>query len=60
MTEDETGYQLTDILEIHFLELPKLFDEAVEKDESEPLIQWMEFIDRRLHYWQVLQTVGYI
>lgn len=45
LTEDETGYQLTDILEIHFLELPKLFDEAVEKDESEPLIQWMEFID---------------
>ncbi|MDD4627400.1 MAG: Rpn family recombination-promoting nuclease/putative transposase [Syntrophomonas sp.] len=47
LTEDETGYQLTDILEIHFLELPKLFDEAVEKDESEPVTQWMEFIDGR-------------
>ena len=45
LTEDETGHQLTDILEIHFLELPKLFDESVEKDESEPVIQWMEFID---------------
>ncbi|EOC99770.1 Rpn family recombination-promoting nuclease/putative transposase [Caldisalinibacter kiritimatiensis] len=43
--EDETNYELTDILEIHFLELPKLFDDEIPKDENEEIIQWMEFID---------------
>jgi len=27
ITEDETGYKLTDVLEIHYLELPKLEDD---------------------------------
>lgn len=45
ITEDETGHKLTDILEIHFLELPKLFDDSIKKDEDDPVIQWMEFID---------------
>jgi predicted transposase/invertase (TIGR01784 family) len=47
LTEDETGYRLTDILEIHFLEIPKLFDHDVERDENDPVVQWMEFIDAK-------------
>lgn len=47
LTEDKTGYMLTDILEVHFLELPKLFDEEVLKDENDPIVQWMEFIDAK-------------
>jgi len=47
LTEDETGYRLTDILEIHFLEIPKLFDEKVEKNDNDPVVQWMEFIDAK-------------
>lgn len=31
ITEDETNYKLTDVLEIHFLELAKLFDEDIKK-----------------------------
>ncbi|PJI10439.1 MULTISPECIES: Rpn family recombination-promoting nuclease/putative transposase [Clostridium] len=44
ITEDETGYKLTDILEIHYLELPKLDKKDVKKDENTAIIQWMEFI----------------
>lgn len=44
ITEDETGYRLTDVLEIHYLELPKLDKEGIEKDENTTIIQWMEFI----------------
>jgi predicted transposase/invertase (TIGR01784 family) len=47
LTEDETGYRLTDILEVHFLEIPKLFDEDIERDENDPIVQWMEFLDAR-------------
>jgi len=43
--EDETGYRLTDVLEVHFLELPKLFKEDIEKDENDPIVEWMEFLD---------------
>ncbi|WP_046066176.1 Rpn family recombination-promoting nuclease/putative transposase [Clostridium scatologenes] len=45
ITEDKTGYRLTDILEVHFLEIPKLFDEDIERDENDPIVQWMEFLD---------------
>ncbi|WP_333888197.1 Rpn family recombination-promoting nuclease/putative transposase [Clostridium sp.] len=45
LTEDETGYRLTDILEVYFLEIPKLFDEDIEINESDPIVQWMEFLD---------------
>jgi len=45
LTEDKTGYRLTDILEVHFLEIQKLFDEDIEKDENDPIVQWMEFLD---------------
>ncbi|WP_243146031.1 Rpn family recombination-promoting nuclease/putative transposase [Clostridium chromiireducens] len=36
---------MTDILEVHFLEIPKLFDEDIERDENDPIVQWMEFLD---------------
>ena len=38
---------MTDILEVHFLEIPKLFDEEVERDENDPIVQWMEFLDAK-------------
>ncbi|MCX7885399.1 MAG: Rpn family recombination-promoting nuclease/putative transposase [Caloramator sp.] len=43
--EDETKFKLTDALEIHFLELKKLYDKEVPRDENDPLVMWMEFID---------------
>ena len=39
LTEDKTGYRLTDIIEVHFLEIPKLFDEDIYKDENDPIVQ---------------------
>ncbi|PRR81743.1 Rpn family recombination-promoting nuclease/putative transposase [Clostridium vincentii] len=47
LTEDESGYRLTDILEVHFLEIPKLFDKDIERDENDPIVQWMEFLDAK-------------
>ncbi|WP_318011019.1 Rpn family recombination-promoting nuclease/putative transposase [Clostridium sp. FP1] len=47
ITEDETNEKLTDVLEIHYLELPKLFDDNVPKDEDEPVVQWMMFLQAR-------------
>lgn len=43
--EDETGYKLTDVLEIHFLELPKLKKLDSLKDIDDPILEWLEFID---------------
>jgi hypothetical protein len=37
MTEDEKGYRLTDIVEIHFLKIAKLFDENIKRDENDPI-----------------------
>ena len=45
LTEDEEGERLTDLIEIHFLEIPKLFDKDIVKDENDPVVQWMEFLD---------------
>ena len=45
LTEDETGHRLTDVIEIHFLELPKLFDKDVPRNEEDVIVQWLEFID---------------
>lgn len=45
LTEDETKYKLTDILEIYFLEIPKLLNKNIIKDADDPVVQWMEFID---------------
>ena len=47
LTEDETGHRLTDILEVHFLEIPKLWDKDIDKDEEDPLVLWMEFLDAK-------------
>lgn len=47
ITEDETNQKLTDVLEIHYLELPKLFDDNIPKNENEPIIQWMMFLQAR-------------
>ena len=43
--EDETGYKLTDVLEIHFLELPKLAKQQTLKDVDDPIMEWLKFID---------------
>ena len=45
LTEDETGHRLTDIIEVRFLEIPKLFDKDIIRDENDPIVQWMEFLD---------------
>ncbi len=47
ITEDETGHRLTEILEIHYLELPKLNKQGIEKDEDTAIIQWLEFIETK-------------
>ena len=47
LTEDETGYRLTDILEVHFLEIRKLVDPEIPRDENDPVVEWMEFIDAK-------------
>ena len=44
ITEDQTGYRLTEVLEIHYIELTKLEKEGIEKDENEVITQWAEFI----------------
>lgn len=45
--EDETGYRLTDVLEIYYLELPKLdVQEQLSKlDEDDPTLRWMLFLE---------------
>jgi len=47
LTEDNQGHRLTDVLEVHFLELPKLFQEGVSIGEDDVIVQWMLFIDGR-------------
>ncbi len=44
ITEDETNYRLTEVMEIHYLELPKLEKQGIEKNENSEIIQWMEFL----------------
>lgn len=41
--EDETHYKLTDVLEIHFLELSKVKELSDSKEE--PIEQWLKFIN---------------
>ena len=43
--EDETLFKLTDVLEIHFLELPKLSKLDKLKDIDDPILDWLEFIN---------------
>lgn len=47
MTEDEVGNRLTDVLEIHFLEIPKLrrIDEL--KDAHDLIVEWLQFLDAK-------------
>ncbi len=45
LTEDSKGERLTDLIEIRFLEIPKLLDKGIKRDENDPIVQWMEFLD---------------
>ena len=45
MKEAEAEHTLTDMLEVHFMELPKLFDEEISLVQDDPVVQWMTFID---------------
>lgn len=47
LTEDDTGYQLTDILEVHFLEVVKLADVDIPRDKNDSVVEWMEFLDAK-------------
>ena len=47
LTEDMQGHRLTDVLEVHFLELPKLSEEGITVHQEEAIVQWMLFIDGR-------------
>lgn len=44
--EDETGIKLTDVMEVHFLEIPKLYENQ-DLDENDGLTQWMMFLESR-------------
>ena len=56
LTEDETGYKLTDVIEIYFLELEKLRDKTIEIDENDKVIQWMMFLEAKNK--EVLDMLG--
>ncbi len=43
----ESGYKLTEIFEVHYLELPRLYDVEVHGDEDDPVFQWMSFIEAK-------------
>ncbi len=45
LSEDIQGHRLTDVLEVHFLELPRLFEEGIPIQEDDAVVQWMLFID---------------
>ena len=45
LKETEEGHTLTDMMEVHFMELPKLFNEEVPVQQDDPVVQWMTFID---------------
>ena len=47
ITEDTTKYKLTDILEIHFLELPKLEKFKISQNENDPIVRWMKFLNAK-------------
>ena len=38
---------MTDILEVHFLEIVKLADLQIQRDENDPVVEWMEFLDAK-------------
>ena len=45
LKEAEAEHTLTDMLEVHFMELPKLFDEEISLAQDDPVVQWMTFIN---------------
>ena len=45
LTDAETGEKLTDLLELHFLELPKIKKIPAEQSEISPILFWLEFIN---------------
>ncbi len=45
LKEATNEHILTDMLEVHFMELPKLFDEKITLSQDDPVVQWMTFID---------------
>ena len=47
ITEDETNYRMTEVLEIHFLELPKLDREECIKNTDEAVLDWLRFINSK-------------
>ena len=47
LTEDETRYRLTDVLEVHFCELEKLRTGMEISDADEPALNWMKFLAAR-------------
>ena len=40
-TEDRQGHRLTDVLKVHFLELPKLFEKEIPIEENDVIAQRM-------------------
>jgi len=47
LIEDATGYRLTDISEVHFLEIVKLADLTIPRDENDAVVEWIEFLDAK-------------
>ncbi len=47
ITEEKTGYRLTDVLEIYYLELEKLRNDKYKQyiNRKDPIIQWMMFLN---------------
>jgi predicted transposase/invertase (TIGR01784 family) len=46
--DEEKQYMLTDLIEIHFIELPK-FNKLAEKDlRGNPLHRWLKFLDKNI------------
>lgn len=45
ITEDETNYRMSDMLEIHYLELPKLEKEECIMNTDKEILDWLYFIN---------------
>jgi predicted transposase/invertase (TIGR01784 family) len=45
LIEDETRKRLTDILELHVIELPKLYKQLIDTKDESKLKDWMQFVE---------------
>ena len=46
--EKDTGHIMTELLEIHFLELPKLMNLVTKNEDcSKELVEWLKFINSK-------------